>query len=145
MATIHPVKKALWNILGFASLGMAYVGLVTPGIPYSCFVVSAAYFFAKGNERMHRWLYNHKIFGPFLTNWSTKRVFPTKMKWFMLVTMSTSLIIMMFTGVKLIGIISTAIFMGLVACWAWRFPGSIAEYDNRIAEGKKVGWFNNYF
>ena len=139
------MKKLFWNILGFLSLGMAYVGLVTPGIPYSCFVVGAAYCFARGNERMHRWLYNHKLFGPFLTNWGEKRVFPHKMKYFMLAMMSSSLIIMYFTGVKPIGIISTAIFMACVAVWAWRFPGSIEEHDQRIANGKKIGWFNNSF
>lgn len=139
------MKKFMWKVLGFLSLGMAYIGVITPGIPYSCFVVFAAYCFAKGSPAMHAWLYNHKLFGPFLTNWSEKRVFPHKMKYLMLVTMSVSLLIMLFTGVKLIGIISTAIFMGLVAVWAWRFPGSIAEYDRRIAEGKKVGWFNNNF
>jgi uncharacterized membrane protein YbaN (DUF454 family) len=139
------MKKFLWNILGFLSLGMAYIGVITPGIPYSCFVVAAAYCFARGNERMHRWLYNHKLFGPFLTNWGTKRVFPHKMKYFMLVTMSVSLLIMWFTGVKPIGILSTGIFMFVVAVWAWRFPGSIEEYDRRIAEGRKIGWFNNSF
>jgi uncharacterized membrane protein YbaN (DUF454 family) len=139
------MKKVFWNILGFLSLGMAYIGVITPGIPYSCFVVAAAYCFAKGNERMHRWLYNHKLFGPFLTNWGTKRVFPHKMKYFMLITMSVSLLIMWLTGVKPIGILSTGIFMLLVAVWAWRFPGSIEEYDRRIANGKKVGWFNNSF
>ena len=139
------MKKFLWKILGFLSLGMAYVGVITPGIPYSIFVVFAAYCFAKGSPKMHAWLYNHKLFGPFLTNWNTKRVFPTKMKFFMLGMMSTSLLIMFFTGVKPIGILSTAIFMGLVAIWAWRFPGSIAEYDRRIAENRKIGWFNNSF
>ena len=139
------MKKLLWKILGFLSLGMAYVGLVTPGIPYSCFVVFAAYCFAKGSPKMHAWLYNHKIFGPFLTNWNTKRVFPTKMKFFMLAMMSSSLIIMFFTGVKPIGILSTGIFMCLVAVWAWRFPGSVEEHDKRMAEGRKIGWFNNSF
>ena len=145
MVRIHPVKRFLWTALGFISLGMAYVGLVTPGIPYSCFVVSAAYCFAKGSPKMHAWLYNHKIFGPFLTNWNTKRVFPTKMKYFMLGMMTTSLLIMFFTGVKPIGILSTGIFMFFVAVWAWRFPGSIEEHDDRIANGKKIGWFNNSF
>jgi uncharacterized membrane protein YbaN (DUF454 family) len=138
------MKKLLWKILGFLSLGMAYVGLVTPGIPYSCFVVFAAYCFAKGSPKMHAWLYNHKLFGPFLTNWGEKRVFPTKMKFFMLAMMSSSLLIMWFTGVKPIGILSTGIFMCLVAVWAWRFPGSVAEHDNRITQGRKIGWFNNY-
>jgi hypothetical protein len=138
------MKKFLWKILGFLSLGMAYVGVITPGLPYSIFVVFAAYCFAKGSPKMHAWIYGHPLFGPFLTNWNERRVFPTKMKFFMLAMMSTSLIIMFFTGVKPIGIISTAVFMALVAVWAWRFPGSVAEYDKRIAEGRKIGWFNNY-
>lgn len=139
------MKQFLWKVLGFLSLGMAYIGVITPGLPYSIFVVFAAYCFSKGSPRMHAWLYNHKLFGPFLTNWGQKRVFPTKMKFFMLAMMSTSLLIMFFTGVKPIGILSTAIFMCLVAIWAWRFPGSVDEYDNRIAAGKKIGWFNNSF
>jgi len=145
MVTISEVKRFLWKVLGLVSLGMAYVGLITPGIPYSCFVVFAAYCFAKGSPKMHAWLYNHKIFGPFLTNWNEKRVFPTKMKFFMLAMMSSSLTIMYFTNVPARGIIYTGIFMCLVAIWAWRFPGSVEEHDNRIANGKKVGWFNNSF
>ena len=138
------MKKLFWNILGFLSLGMAYIGVITPGIPYSCFVVFAAYCFAKGNKRMHDWLYNHKLFGPFLTNWGTKRVFPTKGKYFMLVTMSTSLVIMYVTTGNLRAIAFTGAFMACVAVWAWRYPGSVAEHDKRIAEGRKIGWFNNY-
>jgi len=139
------MKKFLWKILGFLSLGMAYVGLITPGIPYSCFVVAAAYCFAKGSPKMHAWLYNHKIFGPFLTNWNERRVFPTKMKFFMLAMMSSSLIIMGLTNVPVRGIIYTAMFMCVVAVWAWRFPGSVQEHEKRLAEGKKIGWFNNQF
>ena len=144
MVTISKIKQFLWKILGFLSLGMAYVGLITPGIPYSIFVVFAAYCFAKGSPVMHAWLYNHKIFGPFLTNWNTKRVFPTKMKFFMLAMMTTSLIIMSFT-VPVKGVVYTGMFMFLVAVWAWRFPGSVEEHDKRIAEGRKIGWFNNNF
>jgi uncharacterized membrane protein YbaN (DUF454 family) len=135
------MKKLFWNILGFICLGLAYIGVVTPGFPYSIWVVAAAYCFSKGSERMHRWLYNHKLFGPFLTNWSQKRVFPTKMKFFMLGMMSLSLVLMYTGGVKPIGIISTAITMALVAVWAWRFPGSVEEYDRRVNNGKKIGWF----
>lgn len=139
------MKQFLWKCLGFLSLGMAYVGVVTPGIPYSIFVVFAAYCFSKGSPAMHAWLYNHKLFGPFLTNWGEKRVFPQKMKYFMLAMMSTSLIIMYVTGVKPIGIASTAVFMACVAVWAWRYPSSVAEYDQRIKQGRKVGWFNDNF
>ena len=138
------MKKLLWKILGFISLGMAYIGVITPGIPYSPFVVFAAYCFSKGSPRMHAWLYNHKLFGPFLTNWGEKRVFPQKMKYFMLGMMSLSLVLMYTGSVKPIGIISTAIFMACVAVWAWRYPSTVEEHDKRIADGKKIGWFNNY-
>ena len=139
------MKKFLWNCLGFLSLGMAYIGVITPGIPYSPFVVFSAYCFSKGSERMHRWLYNHKLFGPFLTNWGQKRVFPIKLKFFMLAMMSSSLAIMYYTGVAHRGVLYTGIFMFFVAVWAWRFPSSTKEYDRRIAEGRKIGWFNNSF
>lgn len=135
------MKKLFWNILGFLSLGMAYIGVITPGIPYSPFVVFAAYCFSKGSERMHRWIYNHKLFGPFLTNWNTKRVFPQKMKYFMIGMMSLSLVLMYTGGVKPIGIISTAVFMAFVAIWAWRYPNSVEEHNRRKDAGEKIGWF----
>jgi predicted lipid-binding transport protein (Tim44 family) len=62
------------------------------------------------------------------------------MKFFMLGMMSLSLILMFTGGVKLIGVISTAIFMAFVAVWAWRFPGSVEEHQRRIDNGEKVGW-----
>ena len=135
------MKQFLWKILGFLSLGMAYLGVITPGLPYSIFVVGAAYCFAKGSPTMHRWIYNHKLFGPFLINWETKRVFPLKMKFFMLFMMSLSLSIMFFSGVKPIGIISTAAFMALVAVWAWRYPSTPEEYQRRKDLGLKISWF----
>ena len=63
----------------------------------------------------------------------------------MLFMMSLSLILMSLGSVPLRGIIYTAIFMALVAVWAWRFPSTPEEYDRRIAEGRKIGWFNNSF
>ena len=124
-------------------MGLAYLGVILPGFPYSIWVVAAAYCFSKGSERMHRWLYNHRLFGPFLTNWSEKRIFPTKMKFFMIGMMSLSLVLMYTGGVAIIGIVSTAVTMLIVAVWAWRFPGDVAAYDQRMAEGKTAGWFNN--
>ena len=140
---MNKTKKIFWTTLGFLSLGMAYLGVITPGLPYSIFVVFAAYCFSKGSERMHTWIYNHKIFGPFLTNWSEKRVFPEKMKYLMIGMMSLSLVLMTISGVKPIGVISTGIFMLLVAVWAWRYPSTPEEHDLRLEQGRKIGWFNN--
>jgi uncharacterized membrane protein YbaN (DUF454 family) len=134
------MKKLFWNTLGFVCLGLAYVGVIMPGFPYSIWVVAAAYCFSKGSERMHRWLMNHRLFGPFLTNWGEKRVFPTKMKWFMISMMSLSLALMYNSGVATIGIVSTGVVMLLVAVWAWRFPGSVEEWQRRKNTGEKIAW-----
>lgn len=137
--------RYVWLVLGFVSLGLAYLGVITPGLPYSPFVVFAAYCFARSSPRMHAWIMNHRIFGPFITNWNHKRVFPLKLKFFMLASMSVSLILMYSGGVPQRGIIYTAIFMALVAIWAWRYPSTVEEHDRRIEQGRKVGWFNNSF
>ena len=126
--------------LGFLSLGMAYVGLILPGIPFSIFLVFAAYCFAKSSKRMHDWLYNHKYFGPFLTNWVQKRVFPTKGKYAMVIVMSSSLAFLWFSTGNIKAVLWSGGFMALVAIWAWRFPGSVAEHEKRTKLGKKIGW-----
>ena len=133
------MKQLFWKVLGFISLGLAYLGIVTPGLPWSCFVVSAAYCFAKGSPRMHAWIYGHPRFGPFLTNWTEKKVFPRKMKYLMLVTMTSTLLFLLLTApVK--GVILSGIFMFLVAVWAWRFPHSIEEYQRRKDNKERIGW-----
>ena len=139
------LKKFLYFALGCLCIAMAYIGVVTPGIPYSPFVVAAAFCFARSSERAHRWIMTHKIFGPFLTNWSTKRVFPQRLKYLMIGMMSLSLTLMMLGTVPLRGVVYTGIFMLLVAVWAWRYPSSVEEHDLRILQGRRIGWFNNKF
>jgi len=138
---MHKIKKALWFTLGMLLLGVAYIGVVTPGIPWSTPTVGAAYCFAKSSDRWHNFLMNHPLFGPFLRNWSEKRVFPTTGKWAMVITMDVSLIILWFTTYnwKLVG--GVAIGMALCAVWALRYPSTPEEYELRKAAGKKIGWF----
>ncbi len=138
---MNKIKKAFWVTLGFIFLGIAYIGVVTPGIPWSTPTVIAAFCFAKGSERWHNWIMNHKLFGPFLRNWGEKRVFPTKAKWAMFITMDVSLIIIWVTTQNWKAVAGTAIFMALCAVWAWRYPGSVEEWKRRVDNGLKVGWF----
>lgn len=125
------MTKIFYYILGMLSLGMAFVGFVTPGIPFSIFLVFSAWCFAKSSERMYNWIYNHKHFGPFLTNWNEHRVFPTRMKYVMLVTMATTLAITYHATANLNAVLWSGGFMALVAIWAWRYPGSLEEAEKR--------------
>ena len=133
------MKKYAWMAGGYLCLVMAYIGVVTPGIPFSHFVLGAAFCFAKSSPRMHAYIMNHKHFGPFVTNWTDKKVFPQKGKYLMAAMMTSSLVIMYFT-VPLKGVIYSGIFMLLVCIWGWRYPGSPEEYDRRKAAGKRIAW-----
>ena len=134
------MKKALFFVLGWLCLIMAYIGLVTPGIPFSIFLIGAAYFFARSNKKMEHWIYNHKHFGPFLTNWEKKRVFPQRGKYAMIIVMSSTVVIMSFFA-PIKAVIFSAIFMALVAVWAWRYPSTVEEWQRRTDNNERIGWF----
>ena len=134
------IKKTLWFSLGCILLVIAFIGVYLPGLPWSTPAVGAAFCFAKSSDRMHNWIMNHKLFGPFLTNWSSKRVFPTKAKYLMLLTMASSLCLMWFTTGNIKAIMWTGGAMLGCAIWGWRYPGSIEEHDRRKNEGEKIAW-----
>lgn len=137
---MNKIKKMFWFSLGLVFLGIAYIGVITPGIPWSTPSVAAAWCFAKSNERWHKWLMNHKIFGPFLVNWQERRIFPRAGKWAMVITMDVSLLILWFTTYNVILTLSVAALMMVGAVWAWRYPHSHQEYDLRRQQGRKIGW-----
>ena len=132
--------KALWFSLGILSVGVAFVGVVVPGIPWSTPTVIAAYCFAKSSDRMHRWLHEHPRFGPFLRGWSEKRIFPRRLKYLMLVTMSTSLLITWLLTSNAAAVLWTGAVMAFVAGWAWRYPESEEVYQRRVDAGKPIAW-----
>ena len=134
------LKKALWFSLGSILLVIAIIGVYLPGLPWSTPAVGAAFCFARSSERMHNWIMNHKLFGPFLTNWSSKRVFPTKAKYLMLLTMSSSLVLMWFTTGNIKAIMWTGGAMLFCAIWGWRYPGSLEEHERRKQLGLRVAW-----
>lgn len=121
-------------------MAVAYAGLILPGIPWSTPAVGAAFCFAKSSDRMNKWIYSHKIFGPFLIGWQEKKIFPTKFKFFMLGTMTSTLVILFVTTGNIVAVLSSFVFMVLVAIWAWRYPGSEEEYQRRVNEGKRIAW-----
>ncbi len=134
------MRSILYKALGLFCVGMAYIGIIVPGIPFSIFLVIAAWAFGKSSPRLHAWLYNHPWFGSFLTNWTDKKVFPTRGKYLMILVMASSLAFLWFTTENLKAVMWSGGFMLLVAGWAWRYPGSLEEYQRRIDAGTRIAW-----
>ena len=137
---MNKIKKYLWMTAGFLFLGIAYIGVVVPGIPWSTPSLIAAYCFAQSSERFHNYMLNHKVFGPFITNWRDGRVYPNKVKWIMFICMDFSLVIFYLATQNWKATLGMGIFFALVLLWASRYPGSKEESDRRKAAGEKLGW-----
>jgi len=138
---ISKIKKALWFTAGILFLGLAYVGMVVPGIPWSTPSLIATYCFARSSKRFDYYMMNHKLFGPFIRDWQEGSVFPTKGKWFMFISMDVSLAIFWFATQNWKATMGMGIFFALVILWASRLPGSKEEAQRRREAGEKLGWF----
>jgi uncharacterized membrane protein YbaN (DUF454 family) len=62
-------RRVLYRILGWASVVMAIIGAILPGIPTAPFVILAGYFFIRSSRAAHEWLRAHRLFGPILRDW----------------------------------------------------------------------------
>lgn len=133
------MKKWLLRLLGLGFVGLAYVGVLLPGVPTTFFVILAAWAFAKSSPKMDKWIHEHPWFGKYLNNWEQKRVYPNKGRWMMVTVMCISLISMYFTvPLRVVGYAGFTFL--LIIIWAFRYPGSVEEYDRRVEEGEKIGW-----
>ena len=63
------MKRIVALLLAYLFLALAILGVFLPVLPTVPFVLLAAWFSAKGSDRLHRWLYAHSVFGSMLTDW----------------------------------------------------------------------------
>lgn len=135
------IKKHFWRAAGLLSVGCAYIGAIVPGIPTTSFLLLALWCFGKSSPALQKWIWEHPLFGPYVVNWSEKRIYPTKAKYMMLACCSASYAWLLYIALKPVALVSIAVFMLFWLIWAWRYPGSIAEYDRRVSAGERIGWF----
>lgn len=73
MLTRINAKKMAYLALGFVALGLGIVGAFVPLLPTTCFILLAAWAFARSSERWHQKLRFHPQFGATVRNWEDHR------------------------------------------------------------------------
>ncbi|MGN7611548.1 YbaN family protein [Magnetococcales bacterium HHB-1] len=68
--------KLLFLFLGFCFFVLGIIGAFLPVLPTTPFMILALWCFARSSDRLHTWLYNHRLFGPTLQRWDKYRVIP---------------------------------------------------------------------
>lgn len=61
--------KPVWLLLGFASLALGIIGAFLPLLPTVPLVLLSAFFFSKSSDRLHDWMLDHAVFGPWIRDW----------------------------------------------------------------------------
>ncbi|WP_230655936.1 YbaN family protein [Psychrobacter sp. I-STPA10] len=94
---IHSNRLIRWLFLFLGTLFfvLGLIGVVLPVLPTTPFVLLAAACWAKGSDKFHHWLVNHRIFGKMVTDWQQKRAIPRYGK-YLAWTMMTASCVMLF-------------------------------------------------
>jgi len=110
-----PLRWAMF-VLAWVCVGLGIVGLVTPVMPGTVFLILAAWLFTRSSPRFERWLLTHPRLGPSVVAWRANGVVP---RWAQLVatgSMAGSFVLLVVIGlsVPVLAIIG-AIFVGTSA------------------------------
>ena len=77
---IRSVRKYLLYLSGLLFLGLGIAGYVLPGLPGTIFLIISASCFVRSNDRMYRWVTEHRIFGKLVKNYLETGSMPIRAK-----------------------------------------------------------------
>ncbi|AGH37472.1 UDP-N-acetylenolpyruvoylglucosamine reductase [Bibersteinia trehalosi USDA-ARS-USMARC-188] len=72
--------KPIYIILGFIAVALGLIGIPTPGLPTTPFLLLAMYFFGKGSPRVQHWFMGTKLYKKYLKEYDEKRAMTMKQK-----------------------------------------------------------------
>jgi uncharacterized protein len=67
------VRRTLYLAAGVVCVGLAYLGVLLPGLPATPWVLLAGYCFSRSSPRLERWLKRSPVFGRLLCDWEEHR------------------------------------------------------------------------
>lgn len=114
--------RILYVTLGWISLVVGIIGVVTPILPTTPFVLLSGYCFARGSERFYNWIMAHKYFGPMIRAFQEEKRIPLKVKIFATAMIAISMSITAIFFVKKIYAIAAMASVGIaVIVYIWTF------------------------
>ena len=110
-----PLRWAMFA-LAWVCVGLGIIGLVTPVMPGTVFLILAAWLFTRSSPRFERWLLAHPRLGPSVVAWRANGVVPRWAQLTATASMAGSFGLLVFIGlsVPVLAIIG-AIFVGTCA------------------------------
>ncbi len=64
-----PVRRGVYFSVGAVSVAFGVIGIFVPLWPTTCFLLLAAWCFARSSTRAERWLHENRLFGRYLRDY----------------------------------------------------------------------------
>lgn len=93
------VVRLLWTVAGWGAFAVGVIGAFLPLLPTVPFMLLAAFCFARGSDRFHRWLLAHPRFGRPIENWQKYGAISRSAKLAALVAIALAILIPLLIGV----------------------------------------------
>lgn len=120
-------KRIVLIVVGFVSLGLGGLGIVVPLLPTTPLVLVAAFAFANSSETLHRWLLDHRVFGPLIDNWRRHGAISRTAKTMSVLSMLAILVISWLMGVAAVLIGVQAVVLACAAAFILTRPSLPAD------------------
>ena len=135
--------KVVLIILGFIFMGIGIVGIVTPILPTTPFLLLASFFFAKGSKRFHDWFISTKIYKKYLESFVQSKAMTLKNKFTILFPVSCMLIItFIFVNNLYARLVLVILFIGKYLYFFTQIK-TIAKEETEIKKNKEMVKENN--
>jgi uncharacterized membrane protein YbaN (DUF454 family) len=117
-------------IAGLALAGVGIVGVVTPALPGTVFLILSLFCFKRSSPRLENWLLTHPRFGPTLRDWEENRSIKPRTKVVAIATMWACIGVSSFFVTRAWAV-ALLVALAVYATWyiATRSPGSPRESD----------------
>ena len=109
--------RVVYFSLAWLFFAIGAVGVLLPVLPTTPFMLLALWAFSRSSERFHRWLYNHRFFGPPLQQWNKYGVIPLPAKIMSVSFMTISFVYMLIFSP--VGIWLKLVIAALMLYGAW--------------------------
>ena len=76
----RPVRRTALLICGTVSLGLGLLGVFVPLLPTTCFLLVAAWCYARSSPRLYEKLLGARLIGPYLRRYRDDRAIPIHVK-----------------------------------------------------------------
>lgn len=121
LSAVAPGRWLLFA-LGWVCVGLGIIGIFTPMMPGTVFLIIAAWLFSRSSPRFEAWLLGHPRLGPAVVAWRANGAIPRSAQYFSAASMVFSFGVLVLMGMSLPLLVLTGLFFIAVAAFILTRP-----------------------